>query len=51
MISRVARGWVVLMAGKLVAGPYYSKEYAEEKDREMYAKLRRYHRQQRRSQR
>lgn len=35
MVCRVARGWIVRDAfGHVVAGPYYSREYAENRDRE-----------------
>lgn len=41
-VIRYTKGWMVRDAlGKIIAGPYYSLAYAEERDKELASKKRR----------
>jgi hypothetical protein len=44
MVIRIAKGWLVRVGTK-TSGPYYSKEYAEGRDRELVMERRRSERQ------
>lgn len=45
MVRRVARGWVIENArGRVVAGPYYSLSYAQDREKELNDQQRRFER-------